>query len=606
MIHYFLCVSLSWFLFYLIYVVFLQRETFFKSNRWYLLSSFIAGLLLPLVHFLTDFTIAAESNLIEDTAQIISSSSEGIVYYFSTVEGQTAQISTSPLAASHKSILHITWSQVMMMLYLLGVFLAVAKMIYGLYQIYRVYKSATIEEYKNGVCLAITDRAVHPFSFFKYVFLSPSTLNHPELRQIINHETEHIKGHHTLDMLLLELVGIFFWWNPMIHLYRKSLKQTHEYLADQYASLSIEKKKYGHILLGHSSSGTELALTHSFFNSHLKKRIDMLFKEKSVASRKSRYLLVLPLLAFLVLVFSCSSEISLDDNQPPRELVEIMDELTNGEMNADHDIIYSILKGPKEEFANEMQKLQNAMGATKVNSKNALLTNYTLLVNDARFTPYKNYIEKRFNEAAEKKLGKELFFYPVNDGHYGLQTSLLKTSSIEQEIDRILEKKLSDYSVFRALYSSDMSSMERMKLRKEGKDLLGIYTELVNDPRYNSYKKYIEKQLIVSASYHGMEVSFTAIGDDEYSMETESIVGRNTCTVIDLLIESEKVDNKDLVLYILNGKPTSREYLNEFSPRGYSLRIYTDKDDTDRFLNLYDPMRTYEVVVRIETGTFEE
>ena len=105
----------------------------------------------------------------------------------------------------------------------------------------------------------------------------------------------------------MEILSIIFWWNPLIYIFRKAIKETHEYLADAYAVLDNDIKNYGLILLGQSSSGIELALTNQFFNSLLKKRINMLHQKKSAGYKFSKYLLALPLLCFMVILFSASS-----------------------------------------------------------------------------------------------------------------------------------------------------------------------------------------------------------------------------------------------------------------------------------------------------------
>jgi len=49
MISYFLKVTICWGLFYLLYTLFLSKETFFAANRWYLLTTLLLGLIVPVV-----------------------------------------------------------------------------------------------------------------------------------------------------------------------------------------------------------------------------------------------------------------------------------------------------------------------------------------------------------------------------------------------------------------------------------------------------------------------------------------------------------------------------------------------------------------------------
>ena len=52
MIQYILDVSLTWVFLYLIFYVFLRKETFFNVNRYYLISAISTGILLPFLRHL--------------------------------------------------------------------------------------------------------------------------------------------------------------------------------------------------------------------------------------------------------------------------------------------------------------------------------------------------------------------------------------------------------------------------------------------------------------------------------------------------------------------------------------------------------------------------
>ena len=107
-----------------------------------------------------------------------------------------------------------------------------------------------------------------------------------------------------MDVLLLELVGVFCWCSPLIYLYKKAVKTTHEYLADAYVTEGFNKKQYGRLLLRQSQSGMQIAISNSLFSSQLKKRIVMMTKTKSSQWAMLKYLAALPLLALLFLAFS--------------------------------------------------------------------------------------------------------------------------------------------------------------------------------------------------------------------------------------------------------------------------------------------------------------
>ena len=194
----------------------------------------------------------------------------------------------------------------------------------GLRKIKSLYKSG--QKTKRGSYTLVMSEEFHlPFSFFKYVFLHQSFLEDDNLKDIITHELKHIDDLHTLDILLTEVIAILFWWNPLVYLYKREIKQNHEFIADAYASQNSTLKNYGQILLGQSSSGIELALTHQFFNSHLKKRITMLYTTKSARYKMSKYLVVLPCLFFFALLFSSNTLVGDIDSLSELEQETVLD-----------------------------------------------------------------------------------------------------------------------------------------------------------------------------------------------------------------------------------------------------------------------------------------
>jgi len=123
-------------------------------------------------------------------------------------------------------------------------------------------------------------------------------------KAIIKHELTHIKSRHSYDVFFVEILHVLFWWNPLIYLYKRELRQLHEYLADAMVLTDTNQKIYGQILLGQSESGLEIALTHQFFNSHLKQRIMMMYKQKSKRPAMIKYMAALPVVLLLGILFS--------------------------------------------------------------------------------------------------------------------------------------------------------------------------------------------------------------------------------------------------------------------------------------------------------------
>lgn len=135
------------------------------------------------------------------------------------------------------------------------------------------------------------------FSFFKKVVLGAHV---KDIQAISDHEKIHVDQGHSYDILLLEVVAVLNWFNPIVYIIKKELKFQHECIADD--SCSIDKVSYAELLIAHALQTDVDMLRHEFSNqSFLKKRIMMLFKNKSTNTKKLFYLSTIPLVVVLLL-----------------------------------------------------------------------------------------------------------------------------------------------------------------------------------------------------------------------------------------------------------------------------------------------------------------
>ena len=281
MIVYLIQVSICWVIFYAIYYLLLRKETFFGLNRAYLVGSLLLGLFIPIV-----------GHLIPE-----NQASEVMVYYNPTLTwSATPEVFSSPTAWG--------WKDLVFVLYALGVTFMLARLIFGLSRIYRYFHTGDKIPH-NGYTL-VKNRAKHlPFSFFNFVFISDSVPLQDDLDQVLRHEMVHIHHGHSIDTLLVEILHAFFWVNPILILYKKALKETHEYIADAEVLSYTDKDHYTRLLLAHSSnSGIELMLANQFFHSQIKNRIKMIYHKPSNKLAYLKYLMMLPVLAIVMLSFT--------------------------------------------------------------------------------------------------------------------------------------------------------------------------------------------------------------------------------------------------------------------------------------------------------------
>jgi hypothetical protein len=209
-------------------------------------------------------------------------------------------------------------------LYGLGVLFFCAKFGRNLFRI--IQKIRKNPHYKDkNIFHVLLNSPVTPHTFFSYIFLNKQKFEAREIpEEVLIHERAHALEKHSLDILLLELLQIVFWFNPFIYFIKDSVKLNHEFLADRAViNCGTETSQYQNILLAFSSS----ALTPQLANSinYSSTRLSELFSKKSFGQVKKRFtvmkthtskrgvwlrsLLMLPLLAILIYGFSTTQVI---------------------------------------------------------------------------------------------------------------------------------------------------------------------------------------------------------------------------------------------------------------------------------------------------------
>ena len=322
MLNYVLEVNICWLGFYLLYSLVLSRETFFEYNRWYLLAGLLGGLLIPLVEY---------QIIVEQIIEIPSVSLD-----LDDLSGITA----TGVAAEEPSF-RDRLIQGLFVTYLLGVAVLGIRFMMGLLRIAWLYWRGTKME-RPGYALVKTPTVHPPFSFFHWLFQSQRIpLNEADEEKIITHEIEHIRQWHSLDVLLVEMIGIVLWFSPLVWLYRRSLRMIHEYQADEAVLQTTKRKSYGHLLIRQSMSGPPIAIANHFIHSQLKKRLTMMTKKKSTQRSLMKYTFILPVLALMLMAFAPTKVYKMVPVEAPA--VEIEESTTGPDLDKIKEELSAIL-----------------------------------------------------------------------------------------------------------------------------------------------------------------------------------------------------------------------------------------------------------------------
>lgn len=282
-------ISLS--LFALVYFLFLRRETFFSINRWFLLVSIGFSAVLPLLHI--PFYTPQPTVLAEVTVTPYVNLLSTITIYGA---GFTQSAETFVLTYSLFGYL-----------YLFGVALFAIKFFIQLFQIGRLVMQNRITT-EGKIKLVILDREISPFSFLNYIFVGKNLQNTNGWEKMLEHERQHIRQGHTFDVLLLEIIAIVQWFNPFFWMFRRALRENHEFLADQAViSHGTAPSWYKQILIN-QYVGDQIVIANNFNYSLIKIRIKMMSKIKSRKIANVKVLVGIVLAASLIAVFACEQK----------------------------------------------------------------------------------------------------------------------------------------------------------------------------------------------------------------------------------------------------------------------------------------------------------
>ena len=274
--------------FYLLYYWGLRNETFFQLNRWYLLIMPAIALAIPLINVELS-TAVAES---------------GLPIFYPVIEEFHAwqAVAWGEEEGMSNSIWQLSLGEVLYWCYWIGFMLMAFKLLHGLQLLTKEMRKASAQKQGKVVYLE-TDQERPTASFFSYIFWNANR-KEEKYQLILEHEMVHVRQRHSIDVLLMELWVIIKWFNPIIYLYRKHLRLTHEYIADQYVvEHTGNRLAYAELMVESESEITTNRLTHKF-NSLTKMRLLMLARSKSNRWRYARYFLILPIAISLFALFS--------------------------------------------------------------------------------------------------------------------------------------------------------------------------------------------------------------------------------------------------------------------------------------------------------------
>ena len=266
-----------------LYHLLLEREKMHHFKRFYLLISLIAALIIPLwvVH----------TTYLEVPGLPDSGSSLSPLIQDSKVVPSDSRVSLG--------IAQLLWG-----LYVIGLMVMSVRFGKNIWQMYTLIRRNPKQKL-TGAHLILYDGSSPAFSFLNYIFLKRQAYEKPETRELlIAHEQAHVSQKHSLDILLMELIQCFYWFNPLLPYYKKAIRLNHEYLADESVLRQTDTPAtYMHLLISLAGPNRSASLVTSLNYGQTLKRLNMMNSQAKTTHNRLRQLSTLLMFFCLIITF---------------------------------------------------------------------------------------------------------------------------------------------------------------------------------------------------------------------------------------------------------------------------------------------------------------
>ena len=288
-------------LLYVPYTLLLHRDSFFRLNRFVLLGVLLLSLVLPLCNV---------SWLSMDRQPVVHAAQMQMVEIGIPVNvlPQNDVVDEMAEASAPSSF---TLFGLLTLIYIIGMAVVLLLRLWQMGSLRLQLRRGSLWRHsEDGITVYCHADRVAPFSWMNSIVISEEDYAESG-REIILHETGHIRFHHSWDVLLLTLVQMVQWWNPLAYMAGISLRDVHEYEADDYVlRQGVSASAYQMLLLKKAVGYGSYTFANNFNHSLTKKRITMMRKSKSNPWRRSKVLYVIPVTTLALSVFATPEIVS--------------------------------------------------------------------------------------------------------------------------------------------------------------------------------------------------------------------------------------------------------------------------------------------------------
>ena len=242
--------------FYLFYRLLLSRETLHAVNRVVLIATAVSSFILPIIHLTRYRTVAYPDITLK------------------AGEGAIDPIALTEMAGESPWILFLFG------VFILGAFIIITRIAFAIVKVRRILSKGRPIILEDGTEITVIEEDIAPFSWMGSIVMSRDDYESGN-KHIIAHEKAHIAFRHSIDILIVDTLSAFQWFNPVMWMLLSDLRAIHEYEADDAVlKKGADIREYQYSLIKKAVSGSGYSITNSFNHSIIKNRITMMSKQK--------------------------------------------------------------------------------------------------------------------------------------------------------------------------------------------------------------------------------------------------------------------------------------------------------------------------------------
>lgn len=288
------------------YTLLLRKEHFFRQNRLTLVGILVLSLILPFINLLHG-EIGFVAPQPEPMVTFVES--QAVVTAEPTSVSEATPQTPQPVAVSQPSRQPIDYTQWLCILYIIGVSVAIGIRLWQFIRMDRLIRRGCLwHDTVDGITIYCHASDIAPYSWMRRIVISQHDYDNHR-HEILLHERGHVLCHHSWDILLLMLVQTVQWFNPFVYMFGASLRDVHEYEADDYVlRQGVSAGQYQTLLLKTAVGASAYSFANNFNHSKIKSRIVMMKHKKINPWMRCKVLYILPV-AFAALIVYAQPEI---------------------------------------------------------------------------------------------------------------------------------------------------------------------------------------------------------------------------------------------------------------------------------------------------------